>query len=195
MSAKSNMSNSVKIGTASDFDEFKSMTKIRAAMKSESYVEVAEETFPFNACYMCETSYCEEIRFGSKKHHSIHVIHLCKQCQRKMGQFLIKNSFVGPMHSFQDFYERLAHKTAEEILKEAGFENIKAAENIVKDDEFLADFLKSINVEIESYGAGYCLMRSGSKWYEVPYQENWLDWGKVLGFRRDTIYDVTDSYV
>lgn len=195
MSTKNNMSNNAKIGIVSNFDKFKLMTKIRAAMKSESYVKVVEETFPFITCYMCNTSHCEEIQLGDGKSQSVHVIHLCKQCQRKMGQFLIKNSFTGPMHSFQEFYERLEHKTAEEIIKEAGFDKIKASKNIVKDDEFLAEFLESINAEIDDYNAGFCLIRSNDKWYEVPYQENWLDWGEILGFCYDTIYDVTDFYV
>lgn len=191
---RENMLKKAAIGIASDFDEHVLRKKVRAAMESESYVEVKEEAFPFITCYMCESSDCEEIRLGNKKYQSTHVLHLCKQCQRKMGQLLTANAMTGPVHSFQEFYDRLECKTAEEIIRESGFDKVKAYENIVKDDEFFSEFLESIHVEIKQYGKGVCLLQCENKYYEVPHLQTWTDWGEALSLRHDTIYDVTDAY-
>ena len=61
----------------------------RAQMTSQPYIEKAEKDLLFGSCYMCGNNDCEEIRFGDKRTGYEHIMFLCRDCQKKMAEFLL----------------------------------------------------------------------------------------------------------
>ena len=88
MSMREKMLKSAIKGMATDFDDDLKRLSEQSKRENEPYIFRNDDVFPFITCYMCESADCEEIKFGNKKYHSIHVINLCKSCQKIMAKFL-----------------------------------------------------------------------------------------------------------
>ena len=75
-----------------DYDESVQRIEIMSKRDNTPFIYKENQPFPYISCYMCGSKECEEIRYGNKKYDtSIHVMDLCKDCQKKMANFLLNN--------------------------------------------------------------------------------------------------------
>lgn len=91
MSMREKMLKSAINSMMDDYDESVQRMSAMAKHDDTPFIHKENNPFPYITCYMCESKECEEIRYGNEKYTSIHVMNLCKDCQRKMAEFLLNN--------------------------------------------------------------------------------------------------------
>lgn len=91
MSMRKKMLKNAINGFMSDFDDDVKRMSTRAKLENKPFIIKDEDHIPYITCYMCGSKECEEIKFGNEKMTSIHVMDLCKDCQKIMTDFLLSN--------------------------------------------------------------------------------------------------------
>lgn len=91
MSARKKMLQSAIHGMMKDFDNDLKRVTARTQMENEPYIFKDDDHMPYINCHMCGSKDCEEFKLGNKKYSTIHVIDLCKDCQKTLADFLTEN--------------------------------------------------------------------------------------------------------
>lgn len=88
MSMREKMLKSAINSMMDDYDESVQRMSAMSKLNDKPFIHKENNPFPYITCYMCGSKECEEIRYGNEKHTSIHVMDLCKDCQKLMADFL-----------------------------------------------------------------------------------------------------------
>lgn len=88
MSMREKMLKSAVNSMMDDYDESVQRMSAMAKLDDTPFIKKESSPFPYITCYMCGSKECEEIRYGNERFTSIHVMDLCKDCQKLMAEFL-----------------------------------------------------------------------------------------------------------
>lgn len=91
MSTREKMLKSAINSMMEDYDESIQRMSTMAKMDDTPFIQKEKNPFSYITCYMCGSKECEEIRYGNQKYNQIHIMDLCKDCQKIMAKFLNNN--------------------------------------------------------------------------------------------------------